>query len=498
MVRVVPEGTYGVVEKLDVPKDPDTTDAAREVQRRRSAAGLSTSTIVNIQKSDKIRSQRRTDKMRIYLNTRPEDEGIQLQRWRIAHFMNHWVIKSFLVFFIIANAVVIGVEADYGNGEWEWEVVEAVFLTVFTIELVLNLIGYGEMFFEDCWNWLDATIVVLCLADSVVQAASGGSSGTVLSVIRLIRILRIVRVVSFLEKLVYLVAAFLTGMQSVSWVMLLWVICLYMFAVLSKTFFGDSEHLKTELNGVVDIDEYFGTIPRCMVTLISFFTYDNTSTVQRAIGTVYPAAWIFFIGYMVLVSIGVMELITSIFIDSLLEEKKKMEASNLKEQQSRRREVQDIITGLFEAFDENGDAELNKEELMDCLAVFNDDATRQILVDVGFDPDSVKAAISVADIDGDGVVSAVEFSSALASIHASPKVSDLREIQQRVGHLAREVESHHNETNMRLMAIEELLTALATQMSSSNPDKPHAVAAAMTPIKELPSPSIKPKVPPIA
>jgi len=189
----------------------------------------------------------------------------------------------------------------------------------------------------------------------------------------------------------------------------------------------------------LDIERLFGTIPRSMITLIAFYTYDSSMAVQRVIGEVYPWAWIFFLVFMVVVSIGVMELMTSLFIDSLMEEKKRVESKQADEKDRRRKEVQALIKGLFEAFDEDKSETLDKNELQDCLAVFDDPDTKALLDYVQIDANMMRAAIKVADIDGDEEVSADEFSAALESIHEPPKKSDIREVHQRVGHLQRDV-----------------------------------------------------------
>ena len=75
---------------------------------------------------------------------------------------------------------------------------------------------------DDRWNWLDAFIIAVSLVDFIISMAGSGS-GTALSVIRIVRILRIVRLISFMEKMAYLVSAFVKGMESVCWVLLLWV-----------------------------------------------------------------------------------------------------------------------------------------------------------------------------------------------------------------------------------------------------------------------------------
>jgi hypothetical protein len=90
------------------------------------------------------------------------------------------------------------------------------------------------------------------------------------------------------------------------WVLVLLVLMLYVAGVLAKSFFGDNEHLRSEMMRAhaTDIKELFGTVPRSMSTLLGVALHDNANVLQRHIGEINIAAWLFFIIFLVLVSIG--------------------------------------------------------------------------------------------------------------------------------------------------------------------------------------------------
>jgi len=278
---------------------------------------------------------------------------------------------------------------------------------------------------------------------------------------------------------VYLVSAFAKGMESVMWVLVLWVIALYIFAVMARGFFGDDEKLRREVGGDVDTDLLFGTIPRCMVTLLGFYTYDATINIQRSIGEVYPVSWAFFMAFIVIVSIGIMELMTSLFIDALLEEKRRVEKVEQKNKDKRLREVQQIIKGLFDAFDDDTSGTLDKKELQECIKIFDDRDMRDMLDFVEIDPRMMMTAIKVADLDGDEAVSSEEFTAALESVHLPPMKCDIREVHQRVANLQRSVNvleekmvQQHEETTDRLEGMERMLASALEGKPPSSPDSP--------------------------
>jgi len=462
----------------------------------------------------------RKQSVRIFLSEPPEtDSKMELFRWNVASFMESAPVKGFVVMLIFANAVVIGVEADYGDGSDIWHSMEMAFLAAFTIELALNMIGLGHHFWADAWNYLDFFVVIFSLVDFGMTISMDGNSSTGLSVVRLVRIVRVLRVVTFLEKLVYLCSAFAKGMASAFWVLLLMTLALYIFACLGRSFFGNSALLKIEAKEKYDIDveELFGSIPATMLTLVQFFTYDDAMGVQRAVANTYPAAWLYFISFLVLIAMGMLELMTSIFIDSLLEEKKTLEKNKASEKNQQRKEVNNLITGLFETFDVQGKGHLSQEDL-DAIILFVDDpATDQLLECVEIDKWLLKEAIRLSDLDGNGTVSRTEFEQSLDSIQASVTKADMRELTQRISRVESNTVDAIEDANQaldekmqimdqRLQRIEQLLMTQASgavprALPGQGPDcptpeisppaKPSADASppsALAPIAGAPSP----------
>ncbi len=124
-------------------------------------------------------------------------------------------------------------------------------------------------FWTENWNIFDFFIVLTSVIEILVAAISGGGGSTGLSVFRLMRVFRVLRLVVYVERLNILVQAFLLALQSVVWVGVLLMMVLYMFAVIAQGLFGKSEDLENNVEGV---QEWFGTVPRSMATLIQVTT----------------------------------------------------------------------------------------------------------------------------------------------------------------------------------------------------------------------------------
>lgn len=134
---------------------------------------------------------------------------------------------------ICVKAVMIGIELDHsGEDNSMYATLELCFLVVYMLELLLNMFGFGLLFFVDMWNWyhwlrmhagdswppcrLDILIVASCVVDLMLGDSSSG-----LPIMRLLRVLRMIlrmsrllKVITVAEKFVLLVESFALGMKS--------------------------------------------------------------------------------------------------------------------------------------------------------------------------------------------------------------------------------------------------------------------------------------------
>ena len=93
-------------------------------------------------------------------------------------------------------------------------------------------------------------------------------------------------------------------------------------------------------------------------------------------------------------------------------------------------------------------------------------------------------AIKVADIDGDEEVSAEEFTAALESIHEAPKMCDIRELHQRMGHMKRDISRNHSQSMADLQMIKEQLGRIEVALQGGSSVLPTLAALPPIIIKE--------------
>ncbi|WP_310611934.1 ion transporter [Limnohabitans sp.] len=129
-------------------------------------------------------------------------------RGRIEQFITHHVIQNFLVFLIVVNAAILGIETNHEVMDtWGHELflLDHVILGIFIIEIVLLIAARGFSFFKDAWCVFDFIVVGIALVP-----ASGS-----LAVLRVLRVLRLINKVESMRKVVGGLLSSLPGLGSV-------------------------------------------------------------------------------------------------------------------------------------------------------------------------------------------------------------------------------------------------------------------------------------------
>jgi len=245
------------------------------------------------------------------------------------------IIETPIIVLIILNALQMGLGTfnfvtQNPQVEEAFELVDQIFLIIFTVEVSLNFLHYirvdrvqlmdGKLSYREhsaeedaerlenrSWLAFDATVVILSWAFSS------------LSIIRAFRILRILRLISKVESLKSVVNALMTVMPRMGLVAFLLCLMLLVFGIAFTMLFADLYE-----NGHTKYD-YFSSIDRTFLTLFQIMTFDSWHGIAREVMAVYPWSWVLFIMWTVLTGFVVMNLIIAIICESLVtmtEEKK--------------------------------------------------------------------------------------------------------------------------------------------------------------------------------
>ena len=182
----------------------------------------------------------------------------------------------------------------------------------FVIEISIRFFGEEKKinFFKDGWNIFDSIIVI----SSLIPAGAGSS----VMLLRLLRLARLLRVISFVPELRFVIEALIDSIKKSIYVLILIFIILYIYGVAGVILFESIEGGKFE-----DLGE-------AILTLIQIMTLSGWEDVMWPIVDVYPMSWVFFISFVVLSSIIVLNLFVAILVDVVAERRKTVE-NNRKE-----------------------------------------------------------------------------------------------------------------------------------------------------------------------
>ena len=214
--------------------------------------------------------------------------------------MLHWKhTQKIITFVIILNAAVLGILTDRSLSVEMVMLLESIdkaCLVVFTIELVAKLLVYRGSFWSEGWNIFDFVIVLT----SIIFISSS------VSVIRAFRIFRLLKALAEFPELQILVSSMLKAIPSMSWALMLLFIIFYIFGVFGSSLYGE------------DFPELFGDIGGSMFTLFQVMTFESWATaVARPIMEVHAYAWIYFLIFILLTAITLLNVMVGIVVEAV-------------------------------------------------------------------------------------------------------------------------------------------------------------------------------------
>ncbi len=235
---------------------------------------------------------------------------------KIEAFVGHHWIQAGIVFLIIFNAILLGMETSpdimnaYGE---ELHLLDHAILIIFICELVLLMLARGLNFFKDPW----------CLFDFVVIAIALVPASESLSVLRSLRVLRVLRLINKVQSMRKVVKGLLGSLASLGSVIGLMLIVFYVSAVVSTNLFAS------------EFPDWFGNLGSSFFTLFQIMTLESWSEgIARPVMEKFPYSWVFFITFIMIATFTVVNLFIAAIVDSFSStshEDKEAETRHLKE-----------------------------------------------------------------------------------------------------------------------------------------------------------------------
>jgi len=318
---------------------------------------------------------------------------------------------------IMANAVAIGLEADYPE-LLPWGLIENIFLALFFMELVLRISVFGWAFWDRqgpdfVWNLFDLSIVVVGVIDLLFSSvgeqmvdASMGKLPTILRIIRLLRLLRVLRVirlVRFLKDLYVLSFGLMSALLAIRNVAVLMFAVIYICSIFVVALIDVLEDSGTPIAG--HIREDFGNVRQSMVTLFELMSVPDLAPYREALeGS--PEISFFLIFFVVFGSFGMVAVLTGLVCEAMFEKNAMKLEEEQHEGEVKRKFLIEKLEMTFDMLPHNELGEATYEDVMKIVPQIS-----KLFMDaaVPFMRSELENVVQVMDTDGSGNIDKNEF-----------------------------------------------------------------------------------------
>jgi len=216
--------------------------------------------------------------------------------------VGHAWFDRVIIGLILLNGVVLGLEtvpdwvARFGG---VFLGINNFIVAVFVLEALLKITAVAprwRLYFGNGWNLFDFTIVVLSLIPA---------SGEFAMLARLARLLRVLRLISVIPELRLIVSTLIRSIPSMANIMLLMSIIFYVYAVAGYHLFAEHD------------PQHWRSLPIAMLTLFRIVTLESWTSVMYTAMEMHPAAWIYFVSFVIVGTFVVINLFIAVVINNL-------------------------------------------------------------------------------------------------------------------------------------------------------------------------------------
>jgi voltage-gated sodium channel len=220
-------------------------------------------------------------------------------RARLMRVLDTRAFELTILVVIVLNAVTLGLETTdlaRSRAADTLAFLDRLFISIFVAELLLKAFVYRGRLLRDPWYVFDFVVVGIALLP-----ATGP-----LAVLRTLRVLRVLRLVSSLPALRRVVNGLLASLPGLGSIAALLVLVFYVGAVMATSLFGET------------FPQWFGDIGNSAFSLFQVMTLESWSMgIVRPVMEEHPYAWAFFVPFILVTSLTVLNLFIAVIVDSM-------------------------------------------------------------------------------------------------------------------------------------------------------------------------------------
>jgi voltage-gated sodium channel len=380
-------------------------------------------------------------------------------RGRFRWLINRPGFDMLFAFVTLVSVSLIGVEIEMRAQDTYVDprvylVAQSSCCVLFLVEIACRVMALGWSFFlhhDARWNWFDLAITLIMVVDIVLEATtmiishargykqSGHAyaeqlqstmSGRILRVVRLLRIvraLRIMRATRAAHELRKMALALQYSAATLIWALGLLGFVMYFFATAFTQ--ATTEHSMAHANDTSrrqEVDELlmlFGSLPHSFYTLFLAITSGRDWwEIFDPLVKLHPSFAGLFVGYIAVTLFGVMNVVTSVFVESALKSTQHYKDLLIAENLKAKKMYVDHLKDVFRAIDVDESGEISLVEIEQFLL---DPDLRTYLESMDIQPDDARTLFRLLDKDDSGSVSIDEFCQGCLRLKGEAKSFDI-------------------------------------------------------------------------
>ncbi len=232
----------------------------------------------------------------------------------VRNFIGHPLFERVVVCVITLNALTLGIETFPSAMQSHGEILHLIdlsFVAFFVVELTLRIYVHRAAFFHyrEGWNWFDFLIVLLTL-----MPFAGN-----ISALRAFRILRALRLLSAVPALRKVITGILRAINGFAAVLAVLLVVNYVAAVMVSKLYG------------AEFPDRFGNLFKSLFSLFQIMTLDDWTGIAGPVIDKYPAAAVFFIGFICVTVFLLLSIIVGISANAMHESTEDPEQKSLEQ-----------------------------------------------------------------------------------------------------------------------------------------------------------------------
>ena len=206
------------------------------------------------------------------------------------------------------------------------------------------------------------------------------------------------------------------------------------------------------------VEQYWNDLPTSMLTLIQFVNLDSIGDIYTPLVLAEPTLVFFFVAFMLIVSICLMNLVTAVIVEGSFEQAKSDQAYAKKERQRAMAKLLPFVREIFDTLDKDNSGNVTLEEFVEA------DETVQEALEKVCQTDDLIELFEMLDVDGSGSVEIDEFSEQLASFGTIDQPFINIRLMKQLELARKELKNNRDNNTQRFSQVDSKLTKLGEEM----------------------------------